>query len=84
MTSSSSKWHQPPPNEVTYDITYFSNYDLTLRKGKAACEFSERKEKINHLLFIDDEIGEFHIIDLACPYDTRVKQKKQENVMQYQ
>ena len=27
---------------------------LILRKAKAAYEFSERKEKINHLLFIDD------------------------------
>ena len=27
---------------------------LILRKAKAACEFSESKEKINHLLFMDD------------------------------
>ena len=27
---------------------------LILRKAKAAYEFSERKEKINHLLFMDD------------------------------
>ena len=27
---------------------------LILRKAKAAYEFSEIKEKINHLLFIDD------------------------------
>ena len=27
---------------------------LILRKAKAACEFSEGKEKINHLLFMDD------------------------------
>ena len=27
---------------------------LILRKGKAAYEFSESKEKINHLLFMDD------------------------------
>ena len=27
---------------------------LILRKAKAACEFSESKEKINHLLFVDD------------------------------
>ena len=27
---------------------------LILRKMKAAYEFSERKEKINHLLFMDD------------------------------
>ena len=27
---------------------------LTLRKAKAAYEFSENKEKINHLLFMDD------------------------------
>ena len=27
---------------------------LILRKAKAAYEFSESKEKINHLLFIDD------------------------------
>ena len=27
---------------------------LILKKAKAACEFSESKEKINHLLFMDD------------------------------
>ena len=27
---------------------------MILRKAKAAYEFSERKEKINHLLFMDD------------------------------
>ena len=27
---------------------------LTLRKAKTACEFSESKEKINHVLFMDD------------------------------
>ena len=27
---------------------------LILRKAKATCEFSESKEKINHLLFMDD------------------------------
>ena len=27
---------------------------LILRKAKAVCEFSESKEKINHLLFLDD------------------------------
>ena len=27
---------------------------LILRKAKAAYELSERKEKINHLLFLDD------------------------------
>ena len=28
--------------------------NLILRKAKVACEFSESKEKINHLLFMDD------------------------------
>ena len=27
---------------------------LILRKAKAACEFSESKKKINHILFMDD------------------------------
>ena len=27
---------------------------LVLRKAKAACKFSESKEKINHLLFMND------------------------------
>ena len=35
-------------------VSAFIPLSLILRKTKAAYEFSERKEKINHLLFMDD------------------------------
>ena len=35
------------------------------------------------ILIVDKQTGECHIIDAACPFDTRVKKKEQEKVQQY-
>ena len=32
---------------------------------------------------VDKQIGECHIIDVACPFDARVKENEQEEVEQY-
>ena len=48
---------------------------LILRKAKAACEFSESKEKMNHLLFMNDlklysqsEKGLDSLVQTACVF----------------
>ena len=35
-------------------VLALTSLSLILRKMKGACEFSESKDKINHLLFMDD------------------------------
>ena len=52
---------------------------LVLRKAKAAYDFSERKDKINHLLFIDDlklysqsEKGLDSLVQAVCIFSKNV------------
>ena len=73
-----NKWYDHTPERV------LQNEDV-----KILWDFSiQTDHKLDHnkpdILILDKRKRECHIIDVACPFDTRVKEKEREKIEKYQ
>ena len=58
------------------------NEGIQLTNDEFIKNMDERERKLEHykpeILLVRKQTGEYYIIDIACPFDTRVKERKQE------